>query len=572
MMDADEGGSLRSKRGRAMRRKSALWSERSSWMLHWQEISQFQQPRLGRFFVQDRNKGGKRHQNIIDNTAVRSSAVLAAGMMSGMTSPARPWFRGGLEDKDLSEYAPVKLWLHRVTQTMLAIFAGSNTYRALHSGYEELGLFGTWCDLLEDDFDNVVHHHALTVGEYALAVDAKGYVNTMMREFQMTVGQIVSKFGRNNCSQTVRNLYDRGNFDAWVDVYHLIEPRTERDPRYQDAMNMPFRSAYFEPGKDDWDKFLRESGYELFPALAPRWAVTGADTYGWAPGMECLGDVKQLQHQQTRKGQGIDYMTNPPLQVPVGYKGAQSARLPGGVFYVDQNAASAGVRSAYEVQLNLQHLLLDIQDVRDRIKQSYYADMFLMLAQDRTGQMTATEVAERHEEKLLMLGPVLERLHNELLSPMIDWTFDRMRRAGMFNTPYLTPPPELQGQDLKIEFISVLAQAQRAVNVSGMDRLVGTVATMSKLWPEARHKLNVLQMIDDYADMYGVNPATVVPDEEVQEKMAADAQAAQQAQMAEALPAMAQAGKAMGETDGDNVRSVMAGLTGYDTVSPSVPM
>jgi hypothetical protein len=86
-------------------------------------------------------------------------------------------------------------------------------------------------------------------------------------------------------------------------------------------------------------------------------------------------------------------------------------------FFDSAGGAGSKIESMFEVKLNLDHLLMDIQDVRTRIRASFYADMFLMLQSDVDTRKTATEVAELHEEKMLMLGPVLERLHNELLNP-----------------------------------------------------------------------------------------------------------------------------------------------------------
>jgi Bacteriophage head to tail connecting protein len=549
------------RRQRTLARKAALWNERSSWITHWREISDYQQPRAGRFVVTDRNRGDKRANHILDNTAVFGARTLAAGLMSGVTSPARPWFRLEIQDKDLMEMAAVKTWLHEVATILRAIFASSNTYRSLHTLYEELGLFGTAATIVLPDYDNVLHHYPLTVGEYALATNAKGEVDTLCREYQMTVEQMVGQFGLANVSQTVRDLYNRSNYDAWVDVVHLIEPRKERDTRKLDGKNMRFASLYMEPGKDNSDKFLSESGFKRFPALTPRWVVTGNDIYGTSPGMECLGDVKQLQHQQLRKGQAIDYQVNPPLQVPTKYKEAHKARLPGGVFYVDSLGQGTGVRSAYEVNLDLSHLLLDIQDVRERIRSAYYADLFLMLANDTRSGVTATEVAERHEEKLLMLGPVLERLHNELLSPMIDTAFEFASTAGI-----LPPAPkELEGMDLNVEFISVLAQAQRAVATQGMDRLLGTVSQMAAAKPEVLDKLDFDQIVDDYGDAYGVNPKIIVPDADVAtlRKQRAAAMAAQQT--AATAPQVVESAKTASEINTDNLGDVMNSLMGYNT-------
>jgi len=507
-------------------RWAQLRTERESWMSHWKEISDYLLPRAGRFFVQDRNRGAKRHNNILDNTGTRALRVLAAGMMAGMTSPARPWFRLTTSIPELDESAAVKAWLANVTRLMLMIFAKSNTYRALHSMYEELGAFGTASSIVLPDFDAVVYHHSLTVGEYAIATDNQGRVNTLYREFQVTVAQMVREFGKDNCSTTVQNLFERGALEQWVTVIHAIEPRDDRDPGKRDDRNMAWKSVYFEPGSDE-TRTLRESGYRSFRALCPRWALAGGDIYGNSPAMEALGDVRQLQHEQLRKAQGIDYKSNPPLQLPVSAKNQDISTVPGGLSYVDAAAPNGGIRTAFEVNLDLSHLLADIVDVRERIKASFYADLFLMLANGTLPQMTATEVAERHEEKLLMLGPVLERMHNEILDPLIDLTFARMVEANI-----LPPPPqEMQGVDLSVEFVSMLAQAQRAIATNSVDRFVGNLGAVAGIKPEVLDKFDADRWADTYADMLGVDPELIVPGDQValiRQQRAQQQQAAQQ--------------------------------------------
>lgn len=504
-----------------------LKTERASWFTHWQEISTRLLPRAGRFFVQDRNKGNKRHNQIYDSTATQALSVLAAGMMSGMTSPARPWFRLTTGDDDLDAYPPVKVWLDQVSRLMLKIFQSSNTYRALHTMYEELGAFGTGVSIMSDDFRSVIHHHPLTAGEYALTTDWRGDVTTLYREFQKTVAQIVKEFGYKACSPTVQNLYDRGNLEAWITLIHAIEPRADRDPSKSDPLNMPWRSVYFEIGGNQ-QHCLRESGFKRFPVLAPRWVVRGGDIYGESPAMTALGDINQLQHEQLRKAQGIDYQTKPPLQAPTSMKNRDVEMLPGGITYVDSANPHGGIRSAFEAQINLNYLLEDIRDVRDRIRGCFFADLFLMLANQADTRMTATEVAERHEEKLLMLGPVLERLQNELLDPLIENTFDAIIDAGIAPPP----PEELQGRPLNVDLIGMLAQAQRAVGTNSIDRFVGNIGAVAQFKPEVLDRFNADRWVELYSDSLGLDPQIVVPADQAQAIREQRAQAQAQAQQA----------------------------------------
>lgn len=548
------------------RRESALWKDRSSWDSHAQDISDFLLPRGARFNTSDRNQAGSQHYNrIIDEAGPYAHGVLASGLMAGMTSPARPWFRLATPDRKLMEYAPVKLWLDKTTKKMLAIFAASNTYRAFHQCYSQLGAFGVGASVIVDNYDTVLHHFPQTFGSYALALDHWGKVDTLYRKMSKTVAQLVEEFGKENCSATVQRMYDAKNLDATVDVMHVIEPRRDRDYGQRDARNMPFKSCYLELGRDSENKYLRESGFNEFPALCPRWEVDGDDTYSsrW-PAALALGSIMQLQQEQLQKSTAIDYEVDPPLQIPLAYKNQPQDRLPGGSMYVDVTQQGQGVRRAYEINLNLQHLLGDIEDIRGRVNRSFYVDLFLKVVNDqRNSRATAREIAEAHDEKLLMLGPTTERLHNEMLQPMIDITFSKMLRAGLFAVGQeLEPPQEMQGHDLDVEYISVLAQAQRAVQAGSIDRYVGTIGSLSMLKREVLDKLPADEIVDAYADALGIDPSLVVADEQValiRKDRAAQQQAMQAAAMAQPAKDMASAAKTLGETDIEQLSSTLSG-------------
>jgi hypothetical protein len=535
---------------RVQTRIGAMWKERSTWIKRYTDITQYMLPYAGRYCSNDRNRGDRTFNSIYDETATYALDVLSAGMMAGMTSPARPWFQLAISDRELMEYQPVKEWLSAVSQDMRDIFAQSNTYNSLHAIYEELGAFGTAGTIIEDDFETVIHHNVLTAGEYGIAVDARGRVSTVAREFDMTVEQIVGKFvfsGQpygpadwTRVSPAIKEQWDKGNYDTWITVQHLIQPRTDRDLRKLDNVNMAFESCYIEKGRDDGDdRCLRESGYNKFPGLFPRWKVRGGDIYGEAPSFRTLGSVKQLQQQQLRKGQAIDYMVKPPLQVPVELRNSMGSTLPGGVSYVPSTANTGGIKSAFDVNVNLSHLTADMIDVRDRINRGFYVDLFLMISQDnRRTPATATEIAERHEEKLLMIGPTLERLHNEMLAPKIEMTFARQMAVGM-----LPPMPrELQDMPVKIEFISTLAQAQKMVGLASLDRLMNTVNTLAagKQDPSVWDKIDTDQAIDRYGDMLGTDPTIIRSDDNVVQMREARAQMAQQ-QLAQQQAAQAAA-------------------------------
>lgn len=538
--------SLLKRRERALNRAKTLKDTRTSgWDSHWQSISTNLLPRQSRFFTDNRNRGGDRNQSIIDSAGTRALRTLSAGMMAGMTSPARPWFRLTLPDKELAEFHSVKTWLDDSKNILLRIFNKSNTYNTLHSMYRELGGFGTGLSIIQPNFERVIHHNPMTIGEYSLGLNHEGFVDKVAREFVLSAEQAIEWFGYDNVSRSTRTAYDNGEYNRQVEIQHIIEPNADYDPRSAGRTKMKYSSCYWDAKETDSKQMglLSEGGYKRFRALAPRWDVLWGDTYGSSPGMEALGDLLQLQHQQGKKAKLIDYAVDPPLQVPTALRNQDADLLPGGMTYYDATIAGGGIRTAWDVRLDPSVLLEDIRDVRDRINSAFYADMFLMIAQ-ADKNMTATEVAERHEEKLLMLGPVLERLHNEMLEPLISITFEQALQAGIL--PEL--PEELSGQDIQIEFVSMLAQAQKAIEVNSTDRLLGHIGMIAQGSGDASvwDKFNKDASVERYADQLGVSPDVIVSGEQVALVRQQRAQAQQQAEQAAMAEQMAGAAAKLG--------------------------
>ncbi|ELY6313539.1 portal protein [Cronobacter sakazakii] len=537
-----------------------LEQERTTFEPHWRELSDFIIPRGSRFLTSEANRGDRRNNKIVDPTATMANRTLSSGMMSGITSPARPWFKLATPDPEMMDYGPVKLWLETVQNRMNDMFNKSNLYQSLPIIYSSLGTFGTGALAVLEDDEDVIRTMPFPVGSYYIANSPRLSVDTCFRKFSMTVRQLVREFGLNSVSSSTKSAFENGTYEKWVDVVHAVYPNMNRETGKMNAKNKAFRSVYFEVGGDN-DKVLRESGYDEFPVMAPRWEVNGEDVYGSScPGMIALGQVKALQLEQRRKAQQIDKQTNPPMIGPTSLKTQRVSLLPGDITYVDQVTGVEGLRPAYMVNPNLGDLLGDIQDTRQLINSAYFVDLFMMLQNVNTRSMPVEAVIEMKEEKLLMLGPVLERLNDEFLDPLIDRAFSMMARKNM-----LPPPPDvMQGMPLRIEYISVMAQAQKAIGLSSLERFVGFVGNLANAKPEALDKLNVDQAIDNYAVMSGVSPTVVVPQEQAQQTRNDRAQQQQQAMALQTGMAAVQGAKTLSEakTADPNLLTALASAVG----------
>ncbi len=537
-----------------------LEQERETFEPHWRELSDFIIPRGSRFLTSEANRGDRRNNKIVDPTATMANRTLSSGMMSGITSPARPWFKLATPDPEMMDYGPVKLWLETVQNRMNDMFNKSNLYQSLPLVYSSLGTFATGAMAVLEDEEDVIRTMPFPVGSYYIANSPRLSVDTSFRKFSMTVRQLVREFGLNSVSSSTKSSFENGNYEKWVDVVHAVYPNMNRETGKMNAKNKAFRSVYFEVGGDN-DKVLRESGYDEFPIMAPRWEVNGEDVYGSScPGMIALGQVKALQLEQRRKAQQIDKQTNPPMIGPTSLKTQRVSLLPGDITYVDQVTGAEGLRPAYQVNPNLGDLLGDIQDTRQLINSAYFVDLFMMLQNVNTRSMPVEAVIEMKEEKLLMLGPVLERLNDEFLDPLIDRAFSMMARKNMLPEP----PEEMQGMPLRIEYISVMAQAQKAIGLSSLERFVGFVGNLANAKPEALDKLDVDQAIDNYAVMSGVSPTVVVPQEQAQQTRNDRAQQQQQAMAMQTGMAAVQVAKTLSEakTADPNLLTALASAVG----------
>lgn len=519
-----------------VRRMQELKQIRQPWEDVWKDAADFIEP--SRLRLNSTREGSMSRKKIIDSTGTFALRTLASGMHSGVTSPARPWFRLQTPDPELREYGPVKEYLNEVERSMRDVFASSNIYTAFHIGYGDMGQFGQSCGILVEDRDDVVRMQQLLHGRFWIARDHRGRATTLYRQFKWSVQRIVERFGYEAVNATIRSHYDRSDYDELFDVCHAIEPRMDRNPNKPDKRNKRFLSNYWlYEGHEE--KLLEESGFDSNPIIAPGWEIAGDDHYALAPGMVALGDVKMLQREQQRKLEAIDKMVRPPMTGPTSMRNNPTSLLPGAVTYVD-DPTGKGYRPAMEVALRIGELQNDIVETQNRINRAFYADLFLMLSNMEGIQpRNSFEIAERKEEKLLALGPVLENIYNDQLEPTIDRTYQIMEARGMLPPP----PPELENENLTPEYISVLAQAQKAVSTGAIERFAAFAGNLAAVKPGALDKLNEDEAMDKYADFLGVPAAMVVPDEEVQETRAARREREQMAQNAEMAATMAPAAK-----------------------------
>jgi hypothetical protein len=543
-------------------RRGQLDMERSTYLTEWAEIADYARVRKSRALSNSTTRKRSRTNKVLNEAMQFASRTAGAGMIAGVSSPSRPWLRMGTPDRELNEYKSAKLWLDDTTRVLLNIFAQSNYYHVKQQSFTDMADFGQGPTLIDEDYEDVISLYCSSPGEYFLSVDDKGRVDTQYRDLQWTTQQCVQKFGYAACPMEVQRDYDVGNYDTLWDIGHAVEPNRGMVKGERGPVGMPWKNVYWARSCSEVgdNAIFRVSGYSENPISAARWNVEGNDVYGDGPGAMALPGGKSLQATEKRTGQLVDKSAVPPLQAPTTMRRETITHVPGQVSYYPQSNGSPDViRPTYAIDPNAIRYTMEVGDkLEDRISRAYFADLFLRLSYSDRRDMTAREVEEIHEEKLIALGPVLERTHYEGLNVEIRRTIAIAKRKGVL----LPPPPELNGAELRVEYTSILAVAQRAVGIGALERFSGYVGTLAAADPQVLDKWDLDQTVDEYADMTGIPASVVRSDAEVKQRREQRAKDMQQEQQMAQVAQAAEVAKTASQADTGRRDNLLADIIG----------
>lgn len=460
-------------------------------------------------------------EGIYDATGLLAVDRAVAGLMSYATSPAKPWFRSVLPDAAEAE-PDAKVWLDQVTELQQFVLQRSNAYRVFPMVYRSMLVVGMGALMVVPDFATVIHCHYLAPGTFWIGRDSHGRPDTCFRRFWMTIGQMAEQFGPDSLSTQARRSFDAGKVDEWRCVVHAIQPRKVRDTSSPWAHDMPWMSVYYESDTQEKDKVLQESGFRRFPVVAPRWQVLSETSYGTGACSVALPFVHQLQLMADSMGRMLALEADPSLQVPTACKNLDTS--PGSRNYYDQSMPHNGVRRLVEQQSDPSWLRNDIDKLQMQVQQALFVDLFLMLSNDtKDTRRTAYEAAQITNERMLVLGPSVQNMHDEFLVPFLELVYGACEDARLIPPV----PATMAGRDFSPEFTSVLFQAMRSIGANATDRLLAMVGGLAQATGsgEVWDYIDLGKVIARSSDQIGVANDLLVPEDDVQRLREARAQA-----------------------------------------------
>lgn len=485
-----------------------LQGDRSSWESQWQQLQAFFAPRSAQWNYSTTNQGQRQDYSIINETGLLALRTLAAGMITGMSSQTRAWFKLGFEDQAINDLQDVRDWCEKVEEITRRVFLKSNFYQTLLNCYSEQGLYGTTAFLMLEDPKTVINCHPYPLGSYYLMQDDTLRIDGCIREVAMTVRQIVERFGYDNVSDQVKVLYDSpsgGVKETRYPIVSVIHKGSYFAPMKFEPP-MPWVSVWYEKGAFNPKKgILRRSGFLESPLMAGRWKVTGENVYGESAGMDCLGSVMSLQAWEERLAQGAERQSNPTMLAGADLDPLKYTTLPGDVMFADTKDVSGVLRSAYDINYRLDVYVNQIQRIEARVNDAMFRSTFQMFTDSDRREITAEEIRAKLQEKMQVLGPVVERNVGEILAPSVMRALSIEMRAGLL--PMMPDP--IKGRPIKLEFVSILAAAQKMSGLNNISALTTFVGSEAALNSGAVDMIDWDESVREYAKLADV-PAKIV--------------------------------------------------------------
>jgi hypothetical protein len=505
-----------------------LKGNRQNWDYMWQEIAEHMMPRRADFTVRQ-TEGEKRREKIFDSTATRAITRFAAGVHNTLTSSAIPWFEIRVDDQ-LMVQRDVQLWLEDAKRRIGEMFnrPESNFHPAAHELYLDLGAFGTGIMFVEDRLGVGPVFRTLHLGECWLAQNNMGRVDSLYRKYTMNARQLAQEFGEEALPDGVLRSLEKDPYRDF-EVLHAVRPRRDRDVFSQLASQKPFASIHFLMSETH---ILRESGFDEFPFLCPRWTRTTHETYGRGPGTEALPDVKMLNKMEELGLKALAKVVDPPLIAPDDGFLSPIRTYPGGINYY-----RAGLGSNEIIRPLITGARVDVNEskmaqVRQSIERTFYLDLLELpgptAADGDVLRFSATEVSARQRDRLSVLGPIVSRMEVEFLGPLVARTASIMVRAGMLPEP----PQALLQADFKVSYTNPVGIAQRAGELTSISQLIQFLTPVAQIDPTVLQRMNTGRVVELASDILRVPPSALKTEEEMQQM--------QQAQQEREMMAMQQ--------------------------------
>jgi hypothetical protein len=526
-----QGLSGRDKAEALTRELSTLKSRRRDFESAWEEAQRFVSSTVLKFTEENDDSHEKYLiPRRITGRPANYLETLVAGISGYSINPNILWLKLGVSDRALEDKYGVKDWLELSEDALYKAYNDGNLYAQIPALIESAATFGHGVMLIDEDVVNKkIRCSTMNAREIFLDVNEYDEVDTVFREFYMSVENAAAYFGLDKLAPEIRETWnDEESKDRPLHLCHAVYKKKGADGGNALTDKFMYASVFVDL---DNRHVVKEGGYHNFPYAVFIWKKTMGKNYGMSPALAAVNDIKFLHKTEESLLEVAQLAARPPVNVPAKLKGSEQLVPDGRNYYLTANE----VISPIQVGANFPITLEITRDMENRIKDWFHVDFFLML-QQQSRQMTATEVVELQGEKAAVLSNLVSNL-NYALQKIVQRSVDILFRQGKM--PELPRALRREGTSMKVDFIGILAQAQRkAHRTSGLMQglqIMGALAQMAPAVPqisEAFDYVDASQILKNGFESGGMSQLAIREEDDVRKirQARAEAQAAMEQQ------------------------------------------
>jgi len=408
-------------------------------------------------------EGLLRTVQLYDSTAMTAAYKMTSGIFSYLMPVGVKWFGFFAQPVELNNDPNVKDWISRATAVEHQEIWRSNFQREMFITIRSMAVFGTGVisvEMVDRELVFKSHH----IGFMFFEQNNRQEIDTVYRQIFYDARQAIQEFGRDRVGEKILKAAEKGKKEKFEFV-HVVGPNSDFDENKIGSKSKRFRSIYINIK----DKIIvKEGGFDDMPYLVARFSLAPQEIMGRSPAMDLLPEIKMLNRMRKTFIESSEKSVNPPLIVEDDSVIGQPVTSPNGLIYIRSGAPFPQIlNTGANVALNAELIAQQQQVVRD----GFFNDLFQALAQHRN--MTATEVVERVEEKIVHLAPAITSLQKEIFSPLI------IRTLKLLSDSRHIPPKPLDF-DFDIVYHGRLALAMSNMQTNAME------ATLAKWAPYAQ--------------------------------------------------------------------------------------
>ena len=521
-------------------RFAELKDARDDFVSDWKSLSKYLAPSTGLLYTDPKTNKDKRTytypKDNLNGLPQRYMRNLATALVATLCPPDSRWFGFTVPDETDEEQS----WLHKASDAVMAVFQARGISSYLESLFYEGAVYGVSCMSMEKSNKYKLDFGSFTIGEFYLDDDFEGNENTLYHRFAMNTRQLKEWFGYDKLPQRMKDELDNGKkFTTW-NVIQAIEPNPDYLPEFKNEFNKAYVSYIWVEGINGDEAVLEERGLRDFPFIIFHWYRKINTVYTMGLGHDILPDVKELQALEKDTKRARAKKINPPLRADPSLKNS-GVRV--GSDDINWTNNKDGVTALYNVNFDTKEGQDAITEKEQKLYQLTYNYLFSQII-NRNKTMSATEVNKVSQEELILLGGIVQNA-TLALGAVCERAFKLLLEENELPE---NMPESLRGKIMSTTFHSLLAQSQSLSDLKLVERWLQAMGIMAQMNPNAIRKVDVFKVADEYARRLDIDMSLVVPTEVVEQQIAAEVEAAQQAQQAQL---QADALKAMGSATKD---------------------